>query len=379
MWRFERAARVVVALGLVALALVILVHPLRVGAKTLMLLPDLFPGSPVRPLTWVTPEPRVEEYNFDFSAGHVDSDVYLPSSPGRHGAVIVLLGAVGYPRRDPALVRFANGLSRAGAVVMIPESSNLQQGEILPGEVDGLLQAVSYLRSRPEVEPDRVGFLGFSVGGSLALLAAEDERGRDEIAFINAFGSYYDAIDLLRFITTREVVADDHSSAWAPSDLTVWVFSKEIIDPLPNERDRDILRRVFLEKQSEALAELGELTPDGRLVLELFLKPSPERVDQIVAALPQALRDRLHGISPSQGIDKLKAHLYLMHDRSDSYIPFAESRKLAAHAPPGTVRAYSEFDLFAHVMPDRPLDAMTFASEVFKLYRHTWLFSLEFL
>src|SRR5437764_7912659 len=156
------AARVALAVALFLLLLVALTHPGRVAAKTLLLLPDMFPNSPLRPLTWVTGTPKVEEYNYDFSVGHVDSDVYLPAAGGRHGALILLLGAVGYPRRDPALVRFADGLSRAGAVVMIPESRNLQQGDILPSAVDGLLGAVAYLRTRPEVHPERVGFFGFS-------------------------------------------------------------------------------------------------------------------------------------------------------------------------------------------------------------------------
>ena len=373
------AARLALAVTLISLVLVALTHPGRVAAKTLLLLPDMFPNSPLRPLAWVTGSPRVEEYNYDFSEGHVDSDVYLPPVGGRHGALILLLGAVGYPRRDPALVRFADGLSRAGAVVMIPESSNLQQGDILPGEVDGLLQAVAYLRTRPEVDPARVGFLGFSVGGSLAILAAEDERGRDQIGFVNAFGSYYDARDLLRSVAARQIQVDGQIMPWAPSELTVWVFSRQLIQPLPDERDRDILARVFLDKQPEALADLGNLSADGRLVLELFLEPKPERVDAIIADLPPSLRDRLVGISPSRDLGRLTAHLYLMHDRSDTYIPFTESRRLAAAAPPGAFRAYSEFDLFAHVMPDRPLPGPIFALEVLKLYYHAWLFCQEFL
>src|SRR6266516_2100355 len=138
--------------GALLLGLVAFSHPGRVAAITLLLLPDMFPTSPLRPLTWITQAPSFDEYSYDFSIGHVDSDVYLPAGGDRHGALIMLLGAVGFPRRDPALGRFADGRSRAGAVVMIPESSNLQQGEIQPGEVDGLLQAVAYLRDRPEVD-----------------------------------------------------------------------------------------------------------------------------------------------------------------------------------------------------------------------------------
>lgn len=354
-------------------------HPGRVAVKTVLLLPSMFPNAPVRPLEWLTAAPRREEYSYDIPGGHVDSDVYRPVGGGRHGAVIVLLGAVGYPRRDPALVRFAEGLSRAGAVVMVPESSNLQQGEIRPEEIEGLLHAVAYLRARPEVDPERVGFIGFSVGGSLALLAAEDPRGADAIAFVNAFGAYFDARSLLRAVASHEIVVDGRAVPWEPSELTVWVFTKQVIEALPDERDRELLRRAFLDRDPAAREALDQLSPDGRLVAELFQRPTPERVDQIVDALPPNVHAYLDGISPSRGMAGLRARIYLMHDRADQYIPFVDSRRLAAQTPPGRLRAYSEFDLFAHVMPDRPLEGPVFAREVVKLYRHAWLVCQEFL
>jgi acetyl esterase/lipase len=377
--KLRSIGRVVVALVVLSTLLIVLTHPGRVAAKTLLLLPDFFPTSPLRPLTWVTAAPSVQEYNYDFSAGHVDSDIYLPASGGRHGALIVLLGAVGFPRRDPTLVRFADGLSRSGAVVMIPESSSLQAGDLLPEEVDGLLRAVAYLQSRPEVDPARVGLLGFSVGGSMALLAAEDERGREQIAFLNVFGAYEDATDLLRAVAAHEIRVDGRRVAWEPAELTTWVFSRQLILRLPDERDRQILTGVFLEKQPEAEAALTELSPDGQLVLELFREPTAQRVDEILTELPSSIREHLRAISPSLNLDRLRADLYVMHDRADSYIPFTASRRLAAQAPPGILRAHTEFDLFAHVMPDRPLGGPDFAREVVRLYLHAWAFCLEFL
>ena len=93
----------------------------------------------------------------------------------------------------------------------------------------------------------------------------------------------------------------------------------------------------------------------------------------------ERIGQRLDGISPSHNLSALRADLYLMHDRSDSYIPFTESRRLAANAPPGTLRSFGEFDLFAHVMPDRPLEGPIFAREVLKLYLHAWGLCQEFL
>jgi acetyl esterase/lipase len=374
-----RPTRLVPALLTLIALVVVFSQPGRVAVKTLLLLPDMFPGSPARPLTWLTGPPRFEEVAFDYPAGHIDADIYLPADDGPHGALILLLGAVGFPRREPTLVRFADGLSRAGAVVLIPESSNLQQGEITAGDVDGLLQAVANLRDRPEVDPTRIGFLGFSVGGSIALLTATDKRGRGQVAFVNAFGSYADAVDLLVDVASRSIVVDGQVVPWQPADLTIWVFSKQVIAPLADEHDRQLLSRVFLDKQPVDPTELTTLSANGRLVLELLQGAPRERVAAILAALPPAIAAKLASISPSQHLGALQAHLYLMHDHADSYIPFTESRQLATQAPPGTLQAYQEFDLFAHVMPDRPLEGPIFARELLKLYYQAWRMCLEFL
>ena len=166
---------------------------------------------------------------------------------------------------------------------------------------------------------------------------------------------------------------------WQPSDLAVWVFSKQIIAALPDDGDQAILSRLELDHDPTAADDLDRLTPDGRLVQQLFAQPSRARIDEILAVLPPSVPERLRAISPSTNVDRLRTALFVMHDRSDVYIPFTESRHLVATAPPGTLRAYTEFDLFSHVMPDRPLGGLDFLRELAKLYWHAYRFCLELL
>src|SRR5919198_1474368 len=206
--------RACLALPLVVVGLLVS-HPGRVAARTVLLMPEVYPDAPVRPLLWVSSPPRHEEYAYSSAAGQVDCDLYLPQGGGRHGTVILYTGAFGL-RRAPAFVQFAEALARSGAVVLVPESTALRAGDIRAEEVDTLLQAVSYLRARPEVDPSRVGIFGFSAGGSLVLLAAETELGRQQIAFVNIFGAYYDAGDLLRQVAEDRIEADGGSEDWEP-------------------------------------------------------------------------------------------------------------------------------------------------------------------
>ena len=71
---------------LVALALVLAAatHPGQVALKSLVLLPNLFPNWTIKPLNWVSSEPRRETFGYDYSGGHVEVDVYHPASAGPH-------------------------------------------------------------------------------------------------------------------------------------------------------------------------------------------------------------------------------------------------------------------------------------------------------
>ena len=54
-------------------------------------------------------------------------------------------------------------------------------------------------------------------------------------------------------------------------------------------------------------------------------------------------------MSPRYAIAGLRAPLYLLHDRSDEFIPWTESEAMAeAHEPD----IYHRLDLFQHVEPD---------------------------
>ena len=59
-----------------------------------------------------------------------------------------------------------------------------------------------------------------------------------------------------------------------------------------------------------------------------------------------------HNVSPINYLNGVRAHVYLMHDQDDPFIPFSQSRELANT---GRVAGYTEFSIFSHVIPDRPV------------------------
>ena len=368
-----RKRRTVLLGAAVVLVLVLaFTHPVRVAVLALAVLPSAIGTLPVDPLVHLTPKPDREAFSFPYPVGTVDGDIYSPGRGGRHGAIILLLGARPVDRDEPPLVRFAEGLSRAGLVVMIPISEGLNAGRIQAEEVEAVVGEVELLRARPDVDPARIGIIGFSVGGSVAIQAAADPRLTGTLVFVNAFGSYFDTVDFLRAISTRGLGYAGVDQEWVPDPLVLWVLARQMVDTLPDPTDRDVLDRIYLQAESTARDDVETMTPEGRAALGLLDGLPPAETEAALAQLPPATTARFTAISPSRVIDRLTTPLFIMHDLSDHVVPYTESRRLAAATPPSALARYTEFALFDHVMPTRAATDPGFYTELGRLVRQIY-------
>jgi hypothetical protein len=59
-----------------------------------------------------------------------------------------------------------------------------------------------------------------------------------------------------------------------------------------------------------------------------------------------------------------------MHDVADSYLPVAGARRLAAAIPADSLAAFTEFEVFSHVVPGQTENPIRFAGEMVKLVSH---------
>ena len=344
-------------------------HPVRVAILALAVLPSAIASLPVDPLVSLTPKPTREYFTFPYPGGSVEGDVYSPGRGGRHGAIILLLGARPVDRDEPPLVRFAEGMSRAGLVVMVPIASGLEDGRIEAHEVDALVAEVELLRGRPDVDPARIGVIGFSVGGSVAIQAAADPRLDGKLVFVNAFGSYFDTMDFARAISTRSLQYAGVDQPWEPDPLVLQVMARQMVDTLPDPNDRAVLERLYIDRDVGARADVATMTRAGRAALGLLDGLPPAETEAALAQMPPETLARLQAISPSRVIDRVRTRLFLMHDYGDHVVPYTETRRMAAATPPGILERYAEFDLFDHVMPNRPPADLSFYFEVARLFR----------
>jgi len=122
------------------------------------------------------PELRPHEVNLPSSTGVNIAGRFFP---GRQPETVIL--SHGYGGSQDEMLPVAASLHAAGLSVFTYDlrGSGRSQGEVTFGSLEqkDLISVVDYLQRRPDVDQDRIGALGFSMGAAVTLLAAaEDTR-----------------------------------------------------------------------------------------------------------------------------------------------------------------------------------------------------------
>ncbi|HEY3992593.1 MAG TPA: hypothetical protein VGM01_06890 [Ktedonobacteraceae bacterium] len=288
------------------------------------------------------------------SSGTVFLGVYAPSAsappvPGSREGMLVITG-VGDNRKEPQVVNFSQTLARSGIVVMTVTTPALIADRVDASDQDAVVRAFRVLQHWPEVGATRVGMFGVSAGGGLICLAAADARIRDQVAFVALLGSYFDTTTLLETLGRRAFAVNGQLQPWHPVPVPMQALSSTIAPFLPGN-DGSVLVNAFVSYPNGALTsdQLAHLAPESAAIYHLLVGDQPTRVTANMAALSPALRTMLANLSPSMVVNELHAPIYLLHDRTDQFVPVSESRAFAAalariHHP----YDYAEFGIFQH-------------------------------
>ena len=374
-------------IGLVVLVLVVALvawEPTRVALQTAVMLPNMLGAGP-QPLTLFSSPPARESVPYrpaNDAGGDPDlAELWLPAGASADrpaGAILLVFGVNNLGRNHPAIVRVADALARTGVAVLVPDSRTLLEGSLEVGEIDGVVDAFHTLAARPEVDRERIGIVGFSVGGSLALLAARDPEIAEEVRWVNAFGAFADAETYLASVAAHAYPGTEGDDvSWQPTPLAREVFLGFLLSQVDDDGDRFLLSEAFAAsvlagERPAADPALREAltTPAARAIHDLVTASSREEAANVIASLPAESLAFVDAISPVRHLDGLRASVYLMHETEDHHVPFTESRALAAALEErGLLEEQTEFRLFDHVQPD-DLDLAAAAPELWKLLLH---------
>lgn len=330
----------------------------RAATRAALLLPALIGASEPAPLLIAGDPVRHTQTVISSADGPVYLDIYTPTTPtplipgAREG--LLLIPGVGDNRGVPQLVNLADSLARSGVVAMAMTTNSLINYTLAPETVDAVVQATRALQAYPSVGHGRVGIVGFSAGGSLGVLAAADPRLRGALAFVTSFGGYYDARALLRDLGRRALRTNGRLVPWQPDPVPIQTLASTLAQALSSQ-DSAILRSGFntLNGLSLSPADQAQLSPPALAAYHLLVGDQPNRVAANLATLEPVAGPLLSRLSPSAAIEAIAtsgAPVYLLHDQSDRYVPFTESRDFAAaltarRAP----HQFVAFTIFAHV------------------------------
>lgn len=289
----------------------------------------------------VTDEPEL----FETTVAGLPTTVARPGS-GKAPTLVVVNGAAEEGRTHPVLQRLARGLARAGYVVLVPELPGLARGELTEDTVQATIE-VARAGGR------RVGFVGVSVGTSLALVAAADEALAGRVSVITGTAPYADLSNLVRLATTGYYRDGDLLVPHETDPFLAVAVARSIANALPRGAQRDALLALD-DGAADPLAplrtlDLESLAPDVRSIVALLANEDPRRFDELYAAAPAELRGIVERLSPLTGAAEIDAKVELATAPQDEYVPLAEPQAFVRAAPDARLTITRTLE---HAIPD---------------------------
>jgi dienelactone hydrolase len=311
------------------------------ATQTLRLIPAFFRFGKSPLLAFGAP--KVDEKDIDLGPQHPGATVHLycPAS-GAHPTMLISLGIDPAPSDDPRVVSLVTGMARDGISAALVDSPDLEAGRLTPTAPDLLVDAFQRVAAEPSVQPNHIGILGLSVGGSLALDAAADPRISEQVRLVEAVGAFNSLQTLARSVVTETQISGGVASPWEPAPLARSAIPENLV-------------ALIGPANSPALLDAA----------------SPQSFDAAVAALPPYEASTLNLLSPQSHLSQIRAPVYLMVDEADPLIPPTESQAIAKGIRDSGGRVHiSTFQILRHVEPGGGKPPLTMAGDLIGLFAH---------
>lgn len=341
-----------------------------------------------------TPDAVVaEETTYRRGDEALEATLYRPAgSRGPLPGWVTLHGLTYHGRKHPSLDRYARALAASGAVVLVPDLPEWRRLNVAPTPtVDTIRAAVLELDSRDMVEHGRIGVMGFSFGGTQALVAATDPALEGHLSGIASWGGYGDMRRVARFMFLGEHELDGRRYTADVDPYGRWILAGNYLTLLPEHRKHTELAGAVLELALEAgrqgimswspetdamkAAARERLEPRQREVFDLVAPATDARLDpeqrqalgDLVERTIERALDHEPLLDPEPYLSRVSVPVFLAHGRDDRLIPWTEMVRLERALPDERVTRSGITTLFSHSFgekriptPDTILEAVRF-------------------
>jgi pimeloyl-ACP methyl ester carboxylesterase len=262
--------------------------------------------------------------------------VVRPRTPPPWPAVMFVNGATPDGRAHPGVRRFAISLARAGYAVFVPDLPGIATGELSLRTLDATVECAIKAAEDAETRGGRIGLVGVSIGGTLALLAAASPDLATRISVVAAVAPFTDLESVMMLATTGAYPGGGGRETYAVPPSLPLGLARSLVAALTQTPDVRTLRSMLERLDPTSPDPLGPLreSPCRSLGLaaattqELLLNRDPARFPDLYAALPEDLRRVVRALSPLRSAANLTAPIEIATAPHDKYFPLAESLAL---------------------------------------------------
>lgn len=287
----------------------------------------------------------------DTTIAGVPTTVVRPAGAPPWPVLVFLNGATPDGRNHPTVRRLGQALARAGLVVFVPDLPGVAGGELSP---DTLAQSVAVSEAAAnsvESAGGRVALAGVSIGGTLALLTAADERLAHRTAAVACVAPFGDLTEVMRLATTGTYRVGHELFHHAAGPYLLAGLARSLAAMLATTPANDALCQELRALEPGSRLPEGAFRkagPEAERLYALLANSEPERFDALSAALPDHIRAAIVSLSPIHVAERLRAPVEIAIAPHDAYFPVSEARALAAAAPRVRLTVTS---LLAHATP----------------------------
>jgi len=346
----------------------------KVFVKTLLLIPSVWPDAKIKPLDLFSKEPIKEETVIESANEKIAVEIYRPADKKKHPTIV--LSIIGLTPDSKMMVNYIKGFARVGFVVAVPKIEllyNVNSFYFRYADVDHLVNTFKVIANKEYVDKNKLGFFGSCSGGAYALKAAETPEIATDVRFILTVSPWFTADKIFKAIYLRLFEENGKLNTWTPAAIAVEPTTRSVIRYATKQDEWQLLEDIIDGKLPPE--KLSGVSADGRSVYDFVTNRNPAKYEELKARLPWEKFD-LNKLSPSTDIKNLKAKVYVLTDRRDSFVPHTESEDLKNSLPAGQVRK-TDLELLEHTQLSRRLPRLSTVVDLAKLTFFTWRMLLE--
>ena len=309
-------------------------------------------GAPVPTIADVDSNPVAEEVITFPSLTPTLARIYHPIGINHPSPVVVVHGVHYLGMNEPRLMRFAYALASHGYLVMTPQVDELADYSITKNSAVVIGDSVHELARRSGAP--KVGLLGLSFAGGMALIAASDPAVGQQLSAVIAIGAHDDLRRVLDFYETDEARAPDgtvlHMKAHEYGQLVVaYDYASHFFSTADVAQARLTLRTLLHESLPLAHADAAELSPQGQQRMAQLFAHDAKSLDADIQRGLAAVQPELDAASPHFYVSRAHVPVLLLAGADDNVAPPTETLWLAHDLPPGVLKGMLITPAIGHV------------------------------